>query len=33
MVIGWAALHQEELQENWKLAELQSELFEIEPLR
>lgn len=33
MVMGWAAYHQEELMENWLLAERQQELFPIEPLR
>ena len=33
MILGWAAFHQEELMENWKLAEDKQELFAIEPLR
>ena len=33
MVLGWAAFHQEELLENWVLAEKQQEVFPIEPLR
>lgn len=33
MLLGWAAFHQEELMENWALAEKQQELFPIEPLR
>ena len=33
MLLGWAALHQEELLENWNLAEEQQELFQIEPLK
>lgn len=33
MVLGWAALHQDELLENWKLAEQKQELFPIDPLR
>ena len=33
MVMGWAAYHQEELMENWRLAERQQELFAIDPLR
>lgn len=33
MLIGWAALHQEELMENWKLAENKQDLFQIEPLK
>jgi DNA polymerase/3'-5' exonuclease PolX len=33
MLLGWAAFHQEELLENWKLAEANQELFPIEPLR
>lgn len=33
MLLGWAAFHQEELKENWALAEQNQELFAIEPLR
>lgn len=33
MLLGWAAFHQEELLENWALAENHQELFPIEPLR
>ena len=33
MLLGWAAIHQEELQENWYLARQKQELFTIEPLR
>ena len=33
MLLGWAAFHQEELIENWKLAEGKQELFAIEPLK
>jgi len=33
MLLGWAAFHQEELMENWLLAEDNQELFSIEPLR
>lgn len=33
MLLGWAALHQDELLENWKLAELKQELFSIDPLK
>lgn len=33
MLLGWAALHQDELVENWMLAERHQELFPIEPLR
>ena len=33
MLLGWAALHQDELLENWELAQKQQELFPIEPLR
>lgn len=33
MLLGWAALRQEELMENWELAENHQELFEIEPLK
>jgi len=33
MILGWAALHQDELREEWKLAQEKRELFAIEPLR
>lgn len=33
MILGWTALHQEELRENWQLSRENQELFEIEPLR
>lgn len=33
MLLGWAAFHQEELIENWLLAESKQELFSIEPLK
>ena len=33
MLLGWAALHQEELMENWRLAVEKKELFAIDPLR
>ena len=33
MLLGWAAFHQEELLENWVLAENKQELFAIEPLK
>ncbi len=33
MLLGWAAFHQEELLENWELAEKNQELFEIAPLK
>lgn len=33
MLLGWAAFHQEELMENWLLAEANQELFNIEPLK
>ena len=33
MLLGWAALRQEELRENWELAKKQQELFSIEPLK
>ena len=33
MLLGWAAFHQEELIENWKLASEKQELFAIEPLK
>jgi hypothetical protein len=32
MLLGWAALHQEELLENWELASKGEETFEIAPL-
>ena len=33
MLLGWAALRQDELMDNWELAERKQELFAIEPLR
>ena len=33
MLLGWAAFHQEELMENWELAQGKQELFPIEPLK
>ncbi len=33
MVLGWTALHQEELLENWELAKNHHKLFNIDPLR
>jgi len=33
MLLGWAALHKEELIENWNLAENKQELFAIELLK
>ena len=33
MLLGWEALHQDELLENWALAEKNQELFPIDPLR
>lgn len=33
MLLGWAAFHQEELMENWELAERKQELFSIDPLK
>jgi len=33
MLLGWTALHQDELLENWKLAAQREELFEIDPLK
>lgn len=33
MLLGWAALHQEEIIENWNLAEGKQDLFPIEPLK
>jgi len=32
MIYGWAALHQEELRENWYLAQQQKALFKIDPI-
>jgi len=33
MIFGWAALHQDELHEEWYLAQTHKELFPIEPLK
>ena len=33
MLLGWAALRQDELLDNWHLAEQRKELFEVDPLR
>ncbi len=33
MLLGWAAFHQDELIENWELAEKMQELFKIEPMK
>ena len=33
MLLGWAAFHQQELQENWELAKKRQALFAIEPLK
>ena len=33
MLLGWEALHQDELMENWELAKNNQQLFEIAPLR
>ena len=33
MLMGWAALHQEELKENWYLAKQKEMLFQIDPLK
>lgn len=33
MVLGWAAIRQDQLMDNWELAVKKQELFEIEPLR
>jgi len=33
MLLGWAALRQEELRENWKLASNNQETFMIDPLK
>mgnify|MGYP003200345972 FL=1 len=33
ILLGWTALHQEELLDNWQLAEQKQDLFPIEPLK
>jgi hypothetical protein len=33
MLLGWTALHQDELLENWNLASSKQELFTIDPLK
>lgn len=33
MLLGWAALRQSELMENWELARKHQELFQIDPIR
>lgn len=33
MVLGWAAIRQDQLMDNWELASKKQELFAIEPLR
>lgn len=33
MLLGWAAIRQDQLLENWELATKKQELFAIEPLR
>lgn len=33
MLLGWAAMRQDQLMDNWELAENKQELFEIEPLK
>lgn len=33
MVLGWAAIRQDQLMDNWELAAQRQELFQIEPLR
>ena len=33
MLLGWTALHQEELKENWYLARQKETLFLIDPLK
>lgn len=33
MLLGWAALRQDQLMDNWELAARKQELFEIEPLK
>ncbi len=33
MLLGWAALRQDELRENWELARKKQELFAIDPIQ
>ena len=33
MLLGWAAIRQDQLMDNWELAVKKQELFAIEPLR
>ena len=33
LLLGWTVLHQDELMDNWKLAEQKQDLFPIEPLK
>ena len=33
LLLGWTVLHQDELMDNWKLAEQKQDLFQIEPLK
>ena len=33
MLLGWAAIRQDELMDNWELAQRNQELFAIEPLK
>ena len=33
MVLGWAAIRQDQLMENWELAVRNQDLFQIEPLK
>ena len=33
MVLGWAAIRQDQLMDNWELAAKKQELFAIEPLK
>ena len=33
MLLGWAAIRQDQLMDNWELALRKQELFAIEPLR
>lgn len=33
MLLGWAAIRQDQLMDNWELASKKQELFQIEPLR
>lgn len=33
LVVAWIAIHQEDLQANWKLASIGEQIFKIEPLK